>query len=412
MKPEDINFSASLGDAFAKAEQAHNQPDPDIIEEPEAPDEPEVPEPELEEEQQPLFDPASDLLSDEPPPPPVVDEEEEEDLPEARPSDPKSFKKRLRQQKERIEGEFNGRLKDRDTEIERLKKEIATIQEQVKQVPDNSLSDQERDELAKLRKAFDLRNDPEVSKRFDSRIQSLSDRALELFEKFYSPEDVTKIKDRSKGDFVGFLESNPKVLKDIIESISDESTVDADLLKSFIVQAKQLRIDKDDYIKSESETATQDLEKRKQELRKQFEAETKKQQEELARVEKWREDVFSKGIFKVEAIPADATPEQVTALNEKNDEAKVMRSELTRILSTQSLDEGLQTALQATAAIFYKRQMDKAKAKTAALEKRLAEIKRSGSITPSGGQHAAKPPAPAPSLEDAWNQAASQKLRR
>jgi len=225
------------------------------------------------------------------------------------------------------------------------------------------------DELAMYRRRYDLEKDPEINTKFTARIeQSENVITAKLKERNAGDGLLNLIKE--EGGWLKFSNSNRQI------QLANGSVTTASDLSEQILQALPLgerkaveaamvdqintKRDKDSFFEKEQKTANEYFQKLEEEKVKQTQAQQQQVQEITKTIDTWLKDTTSKNEWlKEKEVPANATPEQKTAITEDNRYTRQLNALLHKSLQTKDVNESLELVLDSVR--YYQERREKTK---------------------------------------------------
>ncbi len=321
---------------------------------------------------------------------------------------------------------------DKATKLAELEKKLSEVKT-VDPKTDEAIKSQ-LDELAMFRRRYDLEKDPEVKTKFDSRVESSEKSILDTLTRRGAGDPLINLI-KEDGGWMKFADSGRVItLKDgtqttaaqlaetIVQQlpISERRAIDAAMMEQV-----QLKRDKDRFFQEETSKATEHFKKRDEEAQK-HQQEYQKQVEEAAKtIETWHKDVVAKNDWlKEKDIPANATPEQKTAIEEDNKYTRQLNTVLKKSLGVKDIKEALDVTLDSVKYYNERREREKAVAEITKLKadlvakqteidsfKKASRSTKGGSLTGGGSSHVVTAQDRQPKgLEAAFDMAGAGKL--
>jgi hypothetical protein len=333
--------------------------------------------------------------------------------------------KSAREQGDLTKREFEQAKKDLDAT-----KQSAEAASKKAVVPEDVLKQQqaEREELAMLRRQYQLERDPELKKNFDDRIDSveqsisktlteagLAPKAVELiqksggwsaFSRSKAPMAWTDVEiDRDTGDKKEVIRhgTQAEYARYVLERIdpADSAAVNARSGEQTLLRDGRQR-----FIDEEKKKAGEYFGSLEKKFKESQEATQANLQKLTKAYDDWAEETFKNNdLLKDEVASVTATPEEKKAIEEANADRSTIREYVKAQAKTTSLGGYQELVMNAVKGLFATRITEAAESEIEALTKKLAEkdeelakvrggnrsVTRGGSLTGSGGSVAEKP---------------------
>jgi len=338
-------------------------------------------------EESPVEEEETPSVEDEEEPVQVVEtpKVEEEDEPDFLPNDPPRYKKRMEKAKKRWEEE-------KAREIEALRKELESAKqvEPATEKP-SGMTDEERTELIQLRRRFAIDKDPEFTNQFDEPLKANQDRIKGILKKHNMSDENLAVID-NLGGFDTFAESHPELARQILEKVSEDSVVDAEVLKGKLSETISLK-----------DAKQRAIEKAMKDADKYFEGMTEKQKQSIEQANKQREQVvktmevvvdeYAKQPIFSDVPVTDGMGEQERKRAESiNARRATVRQKMKEAVAISDPREAAQLAVAAAYAFELKAQLNEAQTELKAAKDQLAKIKKASTTRPSNTATPPKPP--------------------
>lgn len=368
----------------------------------------------------------------------VKEEKKEDDVPEEElqvlPHDKPKTAKRIQALLKKIDS-INSEVTKTKQEAQEKATKLADLEKKLSEVKTvNPETDekikQQLDELAMLRRRYELDNDPDVKSKFDSRVSSAEESIVSILKKRGATDALLNII-KEEGGWEGFSASNRSLKIPDKNTPGEMTTVTAAELADMVLEELplpqrkaveaamleqiQTRRDRERFFKEEQQKANEFFKKREEESAKSVKAQQEAMEAAKKTIDKWKEGVFSSDFIKDKEIPANAPADVAADVKAHNEYNNQLRALVNKNINVNSLDGILDVALDAVRYYDERRttnslRKEVEKLKAAILEKDniIAKFKTGAKSTPKSGSIAASPasketPKAARSLEEAFD---------
>lgn len=351
----------------------------------------------------------------------------------ANPHNPEKTKKSIK----RLLGEISSLKKQIEeggaskVELEKAIAERDLLTTELETIKQNLPSDDEREELLRLRRLVDAQSDPEITGKYQTRISTAKENILKILKKNGLPEKSVETEERdedgdptgrkytpisvetieSAGGPIAYFTKSPESYRQILSSLDKSNPVDADKLRRFYTEADLAT----EEMKAEVESATANAkewydERRKSEEEAQLQAEQTRIAEEKVLTELSQKIIKESPAFKTLPIPEGATDKQRKEIEDENAFRKELAKNLPIMLSPQSLEERRDIGLAAVAYAIKTRENEKLASEVAKKDEEIAALKKRLKGGSSSGRVSSAPNKTKPREEP--NMTLAERIRR
>lgn len=237
-------------------------------------------------------------------------------------------------------------LEARDAKLKELDAQLVEAKKVTVDPATEAAIKQQQDELAMFRRRYELDKDPEVKSKFDDRISSSEKPIAEVLTRNGAAESLLKIVEQ-EGGWLNFsrsgrlvsLADGQKPAAEVAELIMQAIPfADRQTIQSVTMDQISTKRDRERFFQEEQKKAT-DYFKRKEDEAGKATVEYQKQVEEAKKtIETWQKKVTTENEWlKEKEIPATASAEQKTALEEDNKYTKQLHQLLTKAINTKDI---------------------------------------------------------------------------
>ena len=211
------------------------------------------------------------------------------------------------------------------------------------------------DELAMYRRRYDLEKDPEIATKFTARVEQSENNIISSLKARNASDGLLNLI-KEEGGWVKFTNSNRQItLAD--GSISTASEISERILQALplgerkaieasMVDQINTKREKDAFFEKEQKTATEYFKNLEEQQKKQVEAQQGQIQEVTKKIDSWLKDTSEKNDWlKEKEVPANATPEQKSAIEADNKYTRQLNTLLKKSLHVKDVDESLEVVL-------------------------------------------------------------------
>lgn len=317
----------------------------------------------------------------------------------ANPHNPEKTKKSIR----RLLGEINQlkaekeKLQSSGEDVSAVTKERDDLKSELEKLREQALSDKDHEELIKLRRLVDVKNDPEISGKYKGRVEQSRSAILEILRKNGLSEKSEEVEEKDQygeptgkkvrtisiesieaaGGIDSWIEKYPASYRTLINAIDKDSPRDVDLIRAAVVEIDRANREYDQEVKEASENAKEWWETQKSKSKSSEQELLKAQEEERKIALEWKQKIVSEAkVLQPLEIPKDATDKQKKELEEENLFRSELAAGLEDFLYPASLAERKQLALAATGYMLQKRNLDKLEEENKAKDAEIAKLKK------------------------------------
>lgn len=291
-------------------------------------------------------------------------------------------------------------LEARDAKLKELESELGKVKSSDPRTNDAVKS--QLDELAMLKRRYELEKDPEVKTKFDSKIESAETQVTALLKDRGAAEGLLNLI-KEEGGWAKFASSNKPVTmadgkvstqSEVAELVSKSLPYsDRKTLEAAVTEQIQVSRDKQRYVKEQQDTATRYFEEREKAVAKEQEEWRKKSDDVTKLVKDSYDEALSKNDWlKEKEVPASADEDTKKQIQESNKFTKDLQALLQKNLATRDLKEAVQITFDATRFVYERKQnqilQDQLAAKDAVIaakEAEIAKFKNGGRTVAKGG---------------------------
>lgn len=285
----------------------------------------------------------------------------------------------------------------------------------------------QREELAMFRRRYEIEKDPETVGKFEKRAAAAEETIGSILKSRGAGEELFKLI-KSEGGWNAFAQSNRGLKLSDGRDVTHAQFADMIMQELPLTERKQIEAamidqlaskrERENFIKEETGKAAEYFKKIDEENAKASQRQQEAVQAAAKAIETWEKEVVGKTPWlNLKEVPANATAEERTAIEEDNKYTKQLRGIISKSLNSKTVEESLEVIMDSVRYYQERREHQATKGKVQALEMQLAEkqreidkiktagktVSKSGSISGGGSKPSSTPEDKKPkSLDEAF----------